>query len=141
MRPRHYLPSTNYPSYNYDPTTHTGRLYQGYIFKDTGITGHIGAIQGATLNEDGALYLHEAFQWDFGSWPAIDTPGMVVASLAHDALCRMTDAGEIPWKYRKVSDKFFYKTLKEWNEPRWRAFYCWLAVRAYSALQGVRRAR
>ncbi len=94
------------------------------------------------LAPDGTLTLYAGFDWDFGSY-AIDTPALVRASAAHDALCRLTDSGALPWACRRVSDAFFRDLLKLYSPGRglirqsWnfaRRWWDWLGVSAYSQL-------
>lgn len=59
---------------------------------------------------DGRLRVYTPSKWDFGTF-AIDTPAMVYASLEHDALCNMTNARLLPWKYRFIADKGLWSTL------------------------------
>lgn len=81
---------------------------------------------------DGSLVVFAGFLWDWGSGPAIDTPSVVRASLAHDALCRMTDTGRLPWKYRAIADQTYRDLLQQYGCPWFRRWYQWAGVRAYS---------
>jgi hypothetical protein len=83
------------------------------------------------IYSDGYLLLGAGFVWDFGSY-AVDTPGMVFASAAHDALCVMTDRGLLPWKVRGQSDRLFRLLLAESGVPAPRRWWCWAGVRGYS---------
>lgn len=93
------------------------------------------------LYEDGTLAVEKGFKWDFGSG-AIDTPAMVYASLAHDALCRITNHRLVPWSVRAEADKYFRQLLKRYQPEggihgaigwfsRW---YRWAGVSLYSQL-------
>jgi len=62
------------------------------------------------LHIDGKLVVYSGSEWDFGTF-AIDTPAMVYASLEHDAICNMTNARLLPWKYRVEGDKGLWNTL------------------------------
>jgi len=62
------------------------------------------------LHIDGRLVVYSGSEWDFGTF-AIDTPAMVYASLEHDAICNMTNARLLPWKYRVEGDKGLWNTL------------------------------
>ena len=107
----------------------------------TKILGHAVAMQAAnsvcSLTKDGKLALAGAFEgtarfdWDFGSY-AIDTPPMVVASAEHDAFCRMTDDGMLPWECRALADTNFRERLIAEGTPTWRAWLDYFAVRRYS---------
>ena len=118
-----------------------GMLTESAMF-DTGITGHHGETDYCTLTVDGRLFIRAGFVWDFGSG-AIDTPAMVIASLAHDALCILTNERKVPWSVRAQADRFFREQLKANSPPgvlsfasRW---WRWSAVRVYSA--GIARWR
>lgn len=119
------------------------RLDEDYRF-DTGIKGHEARIEyrpdACQLWPFGTLIVYEGFVWDFGSGPAIDTPDMVIASLAHDALCGLTDRGLVPWSVRKQADKYFRYLLKINGCPWIRRWYAYLAVRFYSYNIARRRA-
>lgn len=81
---------------------------------------------------DGRLVIRKGSEWDFGSW-AIDTPAMVEASLAHDAICHLTNYRKIPWECRKVGDAYFRRLLQDNGgvvSPWWR----WAGVSMYSQL-------
>lgn len=116
-----------------------GRLRETVTFK-TQIRGYSGALKNCELQTNGNLVVYKGFEWDFGSG-AIDTPAMVIASLAHDAMCNLTNARVIPWKLRKEGDKLFRNLLKKHSNnsnvfsktlgfaSRW---WRWAAVRTYS---------
>jgi len=111
------------------------RLDRTYVFS-TDILGYEAEIvethDGCKLDPDGMLTVWSGFVWDFGSGPAVDTPDVVIASLAHDALCRLTNRGLLPWSVRAEADAFFRYLLKI-NGCSWlRRWYAYLAVRAYS---------
>jgi hypothetical protein len=102
-----------------------------------------------TLTAAGVLTAYTPFVWDFGTF-AVDTPDMVVASVAHDIICWMTDEGKLPWKYRAYGDRLFRELLKK-NNPgkgkigtafnfthRWLR---WLGVRANSKFNAYWRAK
>lgn len=59
------------------------------------------------LFRDGTLVARAGTQWDFGSGPAVNTPPMVRASLAHDMFCHLTNAGLLPWRCRWRADWYF----------------------------------
>lgn len=85
----------------------------------------------ARLSPDGLLLIEADSVWDFGTM-AIDTPGMVRASLVHDAFCLMTGLGMLPWSARAYGDRLFreilakfapkrawYNPLSHWHWARW----------------------
>lgn len=103
----------------------------------TGITGYAGIIpspiiDGCSLRPDGMLMVFKGFEWDFGSGPAVNTPPMVLSSLAHDALCRLCNRRIVPWRVRKEADKLFYEMLRFHGTTRIHARLRYWAVRAYS---------
>lgn len=107
----------------------------------TGITGHDAAIQyrrfagylvACQLTQDGRLYVQADTEWDFGSGPAIDTPAVVIASLAHDMICHLTNARLIPWSCRAQGDAM-YRTMLEQNGTGFlRRWWQYAGVRGYS---------
>lgn len=84
------------------------------------------------LDQIGRLHIFAGFEWDFGSGPAIDTPAVIRASLAHDALCLLTDNGLIPWECRAKADAYYRHLLMVYGASKMRAWYQWAGVRAYS---------
>lgn len=97
--------------------------------------GYEGRLEGSAttcwLTKEGELHIPSGFVWDFGSG-AFDTPDVVQASLAHDALCLMTDKGVLPWEVRKKADAYYRELLRQYRCPWWRRWYQWAAVRTYS---------
>ena len=65
-----------------------------------------------TLLPSGDLVVYSGTVWDFGTG-AIDTPAMVIASLEHDAYCKMTNARKLPWRIRAKADKNLFNRLGE----------------------------
>jgi hypothetical protein len=88
--------------------------------------------QACRLTEVGTLHVFAGVHWDFGSGPAVDTPAVVKASLAHDCLCWMTDTGRLPWECRAIADKVYRELLQQYGCPWFRRWYQWAGVRAYS---------
>ena len=117
------------------------RITEEYVFKTT-VKGYSAEWdepgEQCELRSYGLLIIKPGFVYDFASG-AIDTPDMVVASLAHDALCRLTDRGLIPWEARAKSDKYFRQLLKQLGTPFFRRWYAYLAVRAYSVTLAKKR--
>lgn len=110
------------------------RLDEEYQFHTsiTGFTSHIGC---ALLTDEGTLYCYPGYKWDLATG-AVDTLDMVTASLAHDIVCDMVNAGKLPWKVRHLGDGEFRKILARlgcWVGRRW---YSWVVVRANSILMG-----
>lgn len=107
------------------------KLREQVVF-ETGMKGHNREVEYARLLPFGTLVVDPGFQWDFGSGPAIDTPDVVIASLAHDALCRIDDRWNIGADFRRKADSYFRKVLKELGMGWFRRWYFWAAVRMYS---------
>ena len=112
-----------------------GRLNANYTFKHTPIRGYGVALtrppeDKCVLSPNGNLVIHKGFVWDFASG-AIDTPDMVKASLAHDALCRLVDSGALPKSEQKNADRYFRQVLKESGTSWFRRWYAYAAVRIY----------
>lgn len=111
-----------------------GRLTDRVVF-DTGIIGYEAEVEYASIAIDGTCTVLPGFQWDFGSGPAIDTPDVVLASLAHDALCRIHVRRNLNSKFRRKADAYFRKLLKELGMGWFRRWYFWAAVRLYSLIK------
>lgn len=112
-----------------------GRLMSSETFKHTPIRGYGVAITGDPKNKchlspNGNLVVSKGFEWDFASG-AVDTPDMVKASLAHDALCVLIDKGKLPAKEQKNADRYFRQVLKESGTSWFRRWYSYAAVRIY----------
>lgn len=118
-----------------DGSNDLARLTKRTVFQ-TPITGYAARFleknTEVRLYESGRLTIGVGFVWDFGSGPAIDTPDMVIASLAHDALGRLADRRGLDGKFRKQSDKYFRQLLRDNGASWFRAWYAYIAVRAYS---------
>lgn len=110
------------------------KLKERVVF-DTGIVGHTKEVENASIVHDGTLVVDPGFQWDFGSGPAIDTPDVVIASLAHDALCRIDDRWNLGSGFRRKTDKCFRRLLKQLGMGWFRRWYFWAAVRFYSLVK------
>ncbi len=112
-----------------------GRLLADYIY-ETPILGYSILIDEPNLkvrlSTDGWLTVYSTTDWDFGS-RAVDTPAMVIASLAHDMICIFTNRRLIPWKYRAVGDGFFLKILADCGNGLWR-YARFAGVTLYSQL-------
>jgi len=127
-----------------------GRLTQGVRFKSP-ITGHTAKLeqffhvpQGTLwvecyLQKDGTLDIADGTMWDYASGPAIDTPAVVIASVAHDMFCHLTNLRMIPWECRAKADKYYRDCLKANGVGMVRRYAHWLAVSTYS--QAVARWR
>ncbi len=80
---------------------------------------------------NGILTVDAGSEWDFASG-AIDTEDMRIASLAHDAICRMQEAGKLSFRNRRKGDALFRDILKEQGCGWFRRWYSYLAVSLYS---------
>jgi len=87
-----------------------------------------------SLSYDGTLTVKSGFVWDMASG-AIDTPDMAVASLAHDALCRLIKKGQLPTSTQKPADVYFRRVLKAEGCGWFRRWYAYWALRAYSHIK------
>lgn len=109
-------------------------LLTDYAFQ-TGITGHdvTLSVEGkqCDLRPDGTLTCRKGFIWDLASG-AIDTPDMIVASLAHDAFCYLTNHKVLDWSVRAEADALFKALLESMETNFIRRWYSYLMVRAYS---------
>lgn len=108
-----------------------GKLKEPVVF-ETGIIGYKGKVKNASISVDGTCLVEPGFLWDFGSGPAVDTPDVVIASLAHDALCRIHVECKLNSKFRRKADAYFRKVLKDLGMGWFRRWYFWTAVRFYS---------
>lgn len=113
-----------------------GRLNDDELFR-TGISGHTAEItdpaqDACKLYASGQLVVRAGFEWDYGSGPAVDTPDVIRASCAHDALCRLTNARLVPWSVRAEADTAYRRVLKRMGMPKWRRWAHYAAVRSYS---------
>jgi len=100
------------------------------IYKcQTPIVGHIASIPHVLLSDDGLLMVTAGYHYDFGSGPAVDTPAMIYASLAHDCFYDLMKADELPWDARPGADKFFRAQLLEAGMNPLRAWWCYWGVR------------
>ena len=92
-----------------------GRMLENHVYF-TPIKGHTARINEPRLKcrlfENGMLEVYADTEWDFGTH-ALNTPAMVIASLAHDMFCHFTDRGLLPWEVRHKADKYFGKLLKQ----------------------------
>lgn len=132
-------------NYKLTPSRRKAVLLERAVYH-TPITGHEAEIRKTSsackLHRDGRLSIESGFVWDFGSF-AVDTPAMVQASLAHDALCRLINLRLVPWSVRRQSDAYFRELLRRYQPKggvlrtvigfvsRWRR---WAGVSAYSQL-------
>ena len=77
------------------------------------------------------------YAWDGASFIARDTDNIMRASLFHDILCQVIAEGLLDKKYRKYADQLFRKICLEDGMSKFRAWYVYMAVRAYSKLKGM----
>lgn len=122
------------PQFTYDPETDTGELLDDFVWQ-TKLKNAAVKTPYASLTEKGRLVVFTGYRWDFGSGPAIDDIAMVAASLVHDVLCDLTEAGELPWRYRKKGDKELVRVLRKYGTPWWRCLYVYAAVRWWSLIK------
>ncbi|MEO1082407.1 MAG: DUF1353 domain-containing protein [Pseudomonadota bacterium] len=107
----------------------TAVLQEEMVF-DTGIRPDNGYSHTAHgMDRFGKLVVKQGFIWDLGSGPAIDTPGMIYASIPHDALYEAMNMGLLDWKHRKAADEYFMWLLEVAGTPWWRRAYIWIGVR------------
>lgn len=126
---------SNFPHFSYDIELGRGVLDADFVF-ETPVVGEIAALgAGVMLRFDGSLRLVKGYSWDFGSG-AIDTPGMIVASLAHDGFCDLIAAGKLGKRHKRAADKYFLTVMKHYGVPFLRRWWCYLAVRGYSIVTG-----
>jgi hypothetical protein len=104
------------PKYELIRSGKWGRLLKNYTYT-TPISGYSISWSDqnfkCVLQANGELTVFSLSVWDFGSGPAINTPAMVYASLAHDAFCHMTDRGLLPWSVRAQADQYFWTCLSD----------------------------
>lgn len=129
--------SLNYPDYTMlQPGNY--RLEEDMLY-DTPIMGYSAGVGFIVLHSDGSLLIMSGYHWDMGSGPAIDTPDMVYASLAHDAFYDLMKMGKLPWKCRKKVDKYFKRCLKDAGMGWLRRQWCYYGVRiGYALFSGSR---
>jgi hypothetical protein len=113
---------SDYPHFTVHWKSGEGRLLSPCSY-ETPIEGHRAITKFIQLREGGLLALSVGYVWDFGSGPAIDTPDMVYASLAHDALYELMVLGKLPWEMRRAVDQYFRDLLKAagmgWLRRQW----------------------
>ena len=89
-----------------------------------------------TLHE-GNLRIYAHYAWDGPSGPTFDTMTFMRASLFHDALCQLIGEGLLGKKYRKYADQLLRQHCLEDGMSEFRAWYVYMAVRAYSKFKGM----
>ena len=100
------------------------------------ITSYI--ILGKTLTPNGCkLTVNARYAWDGPSGPTFDTKTFMRGSLFHDALCQLIGEGLLDKKYRKYADQLLRQICLEDGMSKFRAWYVYMAVRAYSKLKGM----
>jgi hypothetical protein len=107
-----------------------GGILTQRFYINVSITDRFAAYDGATLHPRGELELSPGYFWDFGSG-AIDTPAVVLASLVHDALINLINAGKLPASLRKKVDKEYLRLLKLGGVPWYRRYMQYYAIRGY----------
>ena len=87
--------------------------------------------------ENSVLTAYRGYAWDGASFIARDTPNIMRASLFHDALCQLVGMGAVDKMWRKYADKLLRRHCLEDGMSKFRAWYVYMAVRAYSRLKGM----
>lgn len=92
-----------------------GRLLADYTFetpiKGYNVTLNTGEMH-CTLRDTGMLTIYSLSQWNFGNGRVtVQDLAMVLASLAHDAFCELTNRGLLPWSVRAQADNYFAASL------------------------------
>jgi hypothetical protein len=92
-----------------------------------------------SLDQHGVLKIEAGYAWDGASGPTIDSPSVIRASLAHDALYQLMRAGKLPQSARKAADDLFYQLLLD--DGMWfiRAKLWVFAVRRFAASSAAMR--
>ena len=83
------------------------------------------------------LTVHAHYAWDGPSGPTFDTKTFMRGSLFHDALCQLIGEGLLDKKYRKYADQLLRQICLEDGMSKFRAWYVYMAVRAYSKFRGM----
>ncbi len=83
------------------------------------------------------LKVYKHYAWDGPSGPTFDTKTFMRGSLFHDALCQLIGDGLLDKKYRKYADQLLRKIILEDGMNKFRAWYVYMTVRAYSKLKGM----
>lgn len=83
------------------------------------------------LTSDGSIVLRVDYSWDGATGPVFNTPDIMMASLVHDGLYQLMRERKIPTDCRADADKTFRKLCRANGMGRFRAWYCWLAVRMF----------
>ena len=109
-------------------------LTEAFTFETGIVTGTVGTMCNVVLSDTGRLSICPGFRWNGGSGPAVDTPSMLTASLAHDCLYALMYVGELNKKHKVSADKYFRQVLKEYGVSWFRRNYCYLAVRIFGSV-------
>jgi hypothetical protein len=80
------------------------------------------------IQSDGTLVIEKGYAWD-GATGAWDTPGIMRASLVHDALYQLIRLKAIPSDQRIEADKLLRDIAIEDGVNKFRAAYVYAAVR------------
>ena len=75
------------------------------------------------------LTIMEGYAWDGASFIAVDTDTIMRASLFHDGLYQLMKEGLLDKRYRKITDQIFRDLCLLAGMGRFRAWYCYNAVR------------
>ena len=77
----------------------------------------------------GRLTAKSRYAWDGASFIAIDTKTIMRASLFHDCLYNLIQDGHLPKSFRLRADKLFRSICLQDGMSKFRAWYCYNAVR------------
>jgi len=81
--------------------------------------------------EEGVLIAKNSYAWDGASGPAMDTPKIMVGSLAHDCFYNLMRLGLLPTEYKLLGDDYLRQLCLESKMNRFRAWYIYEAVKHF----------
>lgn len=99
----------------------------------TDILGYDIDTQFIALGKSGLMVLKTGYACDGPSGPTIDTDDFMRPSFGHDGLYQLMREEHLPQKYRRQADKLMKKWCIEEGMPKFRADYCYAAVRALAS--------
>lgn len=103
-----------------------------------GFSASIDASPGArpwvALDPSGVLTIREGFSWDGASGPCIDTPTVMQASLAHDALYLLIRQRKLPKSARLEADRTLRTLCLQGGVSTFRANYIYFFVRLFGGI-------
>lgn len=104
------------------------QLHEDTTF-ETGIKGFTLITDFLSLNRHGTLTCKKGYAWNGVNKPAINTKTNKRGSLVHDAMYQLIEEKLLAHYYRKVADRLFRNVCLEDGMMRFRAWYCYKAVR------------